>query len=74
MTMPALFTERDLLRLKRHHWQWHKEGAAKLRWNFREGHWQMDGPQGEFVLPGGVDRETVNQAWDRFVAVANGQA
>ena len=69
-----LFTHRSLHRLKRVHWQPHYEGEACLQWRPECGLWRMTGPQGPFELPGGVDLETINQTWDRFVAVANGQA
>ena len=72
--MIKLFTHRDVARFKRVHWQSHVEGHAHLHWNFREGRWDMNGPQGLKALPGEVDLETLNQTWDRFVAIANGQA
>lgn len=70
----VLFTYRDLARFKRRHWQSHVEGRARLQWNYEQGYWQLFGPQGETYMPGDVDLETVNQTWDRFVAIANGQA
>lgn len=86
-TATGLLSGRDLVKLKRHHHLSLEDGAASLRWNpdpitirgidgifDEEGHWEMFGPQGEAWIQAGGDLITVNQSWERFSAIANGQA
>jgi hypothetical protein len=66
--MTAPLGHRDLLKLKRHHWQSLKDGDARLSWDYAVGRFKMYSSTAHVVLPENCPLDTLNAEWSAFVA------